>query len=487
MTSKYINNGLSLDQKTHRDGLFMDNYNKEQDFSLKLKDRTYNLQYFSMYQYRLLVLKDRVDQNAIWKWGDGDKRVDGQIIKRKEKILDIESGEMCWVSGTIFLDMNNKQNILKDVENGVDDVLPKAKQSYVSGDVPPVLMLEDDSGRAILHNDDFLKKNLLVTGCFVAVLGIEVQAGIFEILDVVYPVISPQLPLPTKRQPSGEYIALVSGLSVSDAANYDLKLELLKQYILGELGNESDTSRALTIKHLVIAGSSVASLPEKTGEDDFTSASDFGSKNVSRFNAESIEMFDSFLADIVSSVPVSVMPGEDDPTEICLPQQPLHRSIFPSTKRYANGPNLQYRTNPTWLEVNGIRILGTAGENVNDICKYLPESLTTPESTIDIMRANIKWQNFTPTAPDTLYCYPFKDSDPFTLSDETPHLYFVGNQEKFESAEFRAQRDHNSDDEVTVQLVSIPKFATTGQVVLVDTGDLSTNVVRIDVDDGELL
>ncbi len=73
MTSKYINNGLSLRPKTHRDGLFMDNYNKEQDFSLKLKDRTYNLQYFSMYQYRLLVLKDRVDQNAIWKWGDGDK------------------------------------------------------------------------------------------------------------------------------------------------------------------------------------------------------------------------------------------------------------------------------------------------------------------------------------------------------------------------------------------------------------------------------
>ena len=304
---------------------------------------------------------------------------------------------------------------------------------------------------------------------------------------MVYPVISPQLPLQTKRQPSGEYIALVSGLSVSDAANYDLKLELLKQYILGELGNESDTGRALTIKHMVIAGSSVAPLPEKTEEDDFTSASDFGSKNVSRFNTDSIEMFDSFLADVVSSVPVSVMPGEDDPTEICLPQQPLHRSIFPSTKQCANGPNLQYRTNPTWLEVNGIRMLGTSGENVNDICKYLPESLSALESTIDIMRANIKWQNFTPTAPDTLYCYPFKDSDPFTLSDETPHLYFVGNQEKFESAEFTAPRDHNSEDEVTVQLVSVPKFATTGQVVLVDTGDLSINVVRIDVDDGELL
>lgn len=53
-------------------------------------------------------------------------------------------------------------------------------------------MLEDESGRAILHNDEFFKKNLLVSGCIVAILGVEVQAGIFEIMDIIYPTVSEQ-------------------------------------------------------------------------------------------------------------------------------------------------------------------------------------------------------------------------------------------------------------------------------------------------------
>lgn len=486
MVNNYTNKDLTVDQRFLRDTQLIPEYNKQNEFRLKLKDRGYDHQFFSMYQYRLQALKNRVDQNAIWKWGDGDKKVDGKVVKRKEKILDIVSGELCWVSGTIFLDMSNKQDILKDVENGTDDVLPKAKLSYVSGSAPPVLMIEDDSGRAILHNDDFLKHNLLVTGCFVAVLGVEVQAGIFEILDVVYPVLSPQKPLQLKNKPSGEYVAIVSGLSMSDSTKYDLKLELLKQYILGEIGGVSDADKSLKIKHLIVAGNSVTMLPDTNDDDDFTSASDFGSKNISRFNTESIELFESFLSELISSIPVSLMPGEDDPTEVCLPQQPFHLSIFPSTRQYANGPNLQYKTNPTWFEADGIRFLGTSGENVNDILKYIPDDHKTTETTSDIMRANMKWQIFTPTAPDTLYCYPFKDSDPFTLYDETPHVYYVGNQEDFAAVRFEAEKDHNSDDKITVQLVSVPKYATTGKLVLIDTGDLSTHVVRIDAEDGEI-
>lgn len=485
MATEFTNRSLSEDHEWVRRATAIADFDKDDSFNLSIKDRTYDQQFFSMYQYRLSVLKERVDKNARWKWGDGTKKIDGQVVKRKEKILDIISGEMCWVSGTVFLDMSNKQNILQDVENGVDDVLPKPKDSYVSESTPPILMLEDDSGRAILHNDEFLKNNLLVTGCFVAVLGVEIQAGIFEIVDVVYPVMSPQKPLKTTA-PSGQYIAFVSGLQVTDAAHYDLKLELLKLFLLGRLGSDSDTENASKISHLVIAGKSVAALPDTTGDNDITSASDFGSKNVSRFNTESIAMFDQFLADIVSSIPTSLMPGEDDPTEICLPQQPMHQSIFPATRQFAGGPNLQYRTNPTWLEVAGIRILGTSGENVDDIRKYIPDSHRSSETTIDIMRSNIRWQNITPTAPDTLYCYPFKNSDPFTLADETPHLYIVGNQPGHHLAVFSAERNHDSSDKITVQLASIPKFAATGTVVLVDTGDLSTREVKIDVDDGSL-
>ena len=43
------------------------------------------------------------------------------------------------------------------------------------------------------------------------------------------------------------------------------------------------------------------------------------------------------------------------------------------------------------------------------------------------MERSLQWRHLAPTAPDTLPCYPFCDTDPFVLG-ECPHVYFVGNQ-----------------------------------------------------------
>lgn len=43
------------------------------------------------------------------------------------------------------------------------------------------------------------------------------------------------------------------------------------------------------------------------------------------------------------------------------------------------------------------------------------------------------WRHMAPSAPDTLWSYPFPDKDPFII-EKTPHVYFIGNQPEFEDS-----------------------------------------------------
>ncbi|KAI5964348.1 HYS2 [Candida pseudojiufengensis] len=437
-----------------------------------------------MYQYRLNILKERINSNAMKKWGNGTRKIDGQTITKQDKILDITSGKLCWVIGTIFCDAKYKLNILNDVEKGSDDILPLVPVSYLgdddgNNDEQSIVMLEDESGRAVLHNEEFLKKNLLVTGCIVAVLGIEIQAGIFEIMDVIYPKCAPQKSLNLPIQGENKKIALISGLNVGLNSNYDLKLEILKEYLIGELGGENDRNFNSKISQLIIVGNSIEPIRDITSENDlknFITTNNYGSKNISKYNNESLVLLDQFLNDLLINLPISIMPGENDPSEICLPQLPLHKSLFKLNQSIIGQNRLSRLTNPVWFEINNIKFLGTSGQNVEDIKKYIPKSQQQLNSSIEIMKSSMKWQNFIPTAPDTLYCYPYDNYDPFIFNKDLPHLYFVGNQPKFETDIYKCV-DSNS----TVRLISIPDFKKTGEFVVLDLNTLEPEVIKIEL------
>ena len=53
-----------------------------------------------------------------------------------------------------------------------------------------------------------------------------------------------------------------------------------------------------------------------------------------------------------ASVEVDVMPGEHDPANYTLPQQPLHRCMFPLALRY---PTMHCVTNPYECSLDGVR------------------------------------------------------------------------------------------------------------------------------------
>lgn len=53
-----------------------------------------------------------------------------------------------------------------------------------------------------------------------------------------------------------------------------------------------------------------------------------------------------------ASVPVDVMPGQYDPTNYTLPQQPLHRCMFPLSVPY---PTLQLVSNPYQAVIDDVQ------------------------------------------------------------------------------------------------------------------------------------
>ena len=129
-------------------------------------------------------------------------------------------------------------------------------------------------------------------------------------------------------------------------------------------------------------------------------------------------------------------------------------------------------TNPHDFDLDGWRFLGTGGQTVNDIYKYV-----SGEERLEMMEAMLRWRLAAPTAPDTLWCYPFQDGDAFVMK-ECPHVYFAGNQPKFETGLIEGPQGQ------TVRLTAVPSFRETGEVVVMDLETLGVEVVKIEIFEG---
>ena len=70
--------------------------------------------------------------------------------------------------------------------------------------------------------------------------------------------------------------------------------------------------------------------------------------------------------------------------------------------------------------------------------------------------------------------YPYQDEEPFVM-DETPHVFFVGNQPKFETTTITGPAGQ------VVRIIAVPKFKESGQVVLVSTSTLEIEVLKFNI------
>ncbi|KAI5777676.1 DNA polymerase delta subunit 2 [Geopyxis carbonaria] len=441
-----------------------------------LGDKTYQQQFSDMYYLRLSVLKPIVEAIAAADWSDfviGD-----EVAHAVDRVLDVRQGELCWVTGTVYMDMPLKPNILEDISKDHFLLPPPPREKYTDAGLDQT-MLEDESGRLRLTGS-VLGTMDLVTGVVIAALGTETADGEFQVVDVRTPGLPQHItPAPTERAKGPKKVAIASGLGISGAVHEDLSLHLLCEYLLGESGSTSDHADAATITRLILAGNSLgvaqAPLEELNTEAHKKVRTKKYGYDASAYNPSPTRHFDALLSSLCPSIAVTLLPGSTDPANVSLPQQPLHPALFPTAKVY-DGSTLSRVTNPWAGTLDGLNFLGTSGQNLDDALKYVD----TP-SRLDMCELMLRWRIVAPTAPDTLWSYPFQDRDPFVIADGAcPHVFIVGNQPQFET------KIVEGDDGQRVRVVLVPKFDVTRQIVLLDLETLEVEVVEFGGEEGDI-
>lgn len=497
----------------------MDSFNDDlaKTFLVPLGTRSYSKQYAQLYDYRLAYLKKRILPRAHSRWitnlhsfsqsqsqpgseldpSSSSSSARGRMRmedppKLVDRILDIRQGEICYVVGNIYCAMPLKPDVLEDLTRE-QWLAPQPVRVKFVDYAKDELFIEDQSGRVKLVGEAIrggtALREMLITGVVAAVLGTETRAGDFDVVDAVFA----SLPSPAKAASSGrdgkakgesggtdQWVVLISGLSLGGGESEldsELSLQLLVEYLTGELGSDSDRSSTSSIVAAIIAGNSLA--PRMRNEDEESCKPKRYGQDQPTFSSAPTLALDQLLTDLCSAMPVHLLPGEKDPASVAIPQQPIHFALLPRAGRF---DSLHRHTNPAWLRIGGKKLLGTAGQNIDDIFKYVQQA---DDGRLEMAARTLEWGHLAPTAPDTLWCYPFKSTDPFVLK-ERPDVMFVGNQPKYASAVYRYDDDEaeeNSQENAQdkgCRVVLIPQFAKTKQVVLLNLASLETKLVCVE-------
>ncbi|KAJ2178237.1 DNA polymerase delta small subunit Cdc1 [Coemansia sp. RSA 551] len=406
--------------------------------------RQYTQQFNTLYYKRLNTLKPFILNHARTKW-------EPKKIHLTPKVLNVEGPEPTFIVGTIFMDSQAKPSTLAQVENTHWISDPTPPRMYRDG--TETVYLEDESGRIRLVGDA-VDKAVLASGVVAAMMGCETQAGDFDVIDMCFAGMAEQ---PERTCSEDVFVALVSGLNASVEQPVTLEMQVLAEYLCGAAGGANDQKTSARIVQTVVAGNIMNVPVPPIGHTEDARAND-------RVPVQKlVASVDAYLSDIAACMPLALLPGPGDPSSASLPQQPLHPSMFAQCRQYTGFRTL---TNPAYFEINNVLLLGTSGQNVRDLCRY------SNETPCQLAAQSLQWRHVAPTAPDTLWCYPFTEHDPFVVRT-TPHVYFAGNQ-KFEAGVAVGTEGQKT------KVVMVPEFSVSHEIVLLNLRTLECSTVHID-------
>src|ERR1700722_2704084 len=226
-------------------------------FLITAANKSYKHQYANIYFVRLRILRRLVEERARERWKDvaglfllvsheniGSCSDTGSPIF-VPRVLEVLKSQLCWIVGTVYMDMPLKPNVLDDIVRDVSSSSPCFLfLNFVQQSIPPPppvekfhsgedsVMLEDESGRIRLVGDRVRGANL-VTGVILGALGVETPNGEFGVVDLCYSGMAPQTCREITRSVSpspgilaDEWIGLVSGLEIGPASPSEPQMQL---------------------------------------------------------------------------------------------------------------------------------------------------------------------------------------------------------------------------------------------------------------------
>eukprot|EP00180_Rhodochaete_pulchella_P002268 Plantae.Rhodophyta-Rhodochaete_pulchella.ctg3414.p2 GENE.Plantae.Rhodophyta-Rhodochaete_pulchella.ctg3414~~Plantae.Rhodophyta-Rhodochaete_pulchella.ctg3414.p2 ORF type:complete len:460 (-),score=59.91 Plantae.Rhodophyta-Rhodochaete_pulchella.ctg3414:2930-4285(-) len=435
------------------------------DDRFRIDKPTFGQQYSQIYFCRLNALRPVVSEAARAKWASEGLAEDAY----PDRLLGLGADRDRVVVGILFRAMPLKPSILKEYAKQGGEMIPAPPKrdaaSYIGDgmtDQENFTVLEDETGRIKLDLSPCEEAQGIVqgmvTGFIVAVRGIVATGGVLSVKGICGAGLPTFDTIPTTVLEKDAFVCLVSGLHLADPAVNPLALEMLLEYLNGNLGDSDHEQFCASIVRVVFAGNSIGALRNPAADTE---------------NAHIIKGLDRFLTALGAAIHLDIMPGDSDPTNILLPQQPFNRSLLPSASRFKN---LRRTPNPYEADIGERRFTGTSGQNVADYDKYqvLDSNMPAAQRALLILENMLQFRHIAPTAPDTLRAYPSYDSDPFVL-DSCPDVFFAGCQPDFGSKVIEGR------DGRPVRLVSVPDFGSTGQAVLVNLRNLECQALEFAV------
>jgi DNA polymerase delta subunit 2 len=498
----------------------------------------YQRQYSHVYYQRLSMLGPLVWKriHSCYPMGNNNGESASPAITHTTRILELPEDTLCSCVGTLIVERDlTPQPMEDDTIELVAINTPQENCTYY---------LEDESGRVALNftswwknysdlstskdpvsNEDD-KHSLggsicndtpidLCTGVVIGLVGVVGVDGIMHVQKVFSAatvrttkntVVNPFNPssVSNTAMPQQPYVLLLSGLDCGSPSASTMSRDMLISYIQGAFPH--DDSKAASIVHVIIAGGLVYNSSDATLDE---------SAIITTNGCRDLDIFCYQIAK-ATGVPISIIPGQYDPTTANWPQRPLHASLIPvSTNSCGSSALVSRCPNPyaasfvlDQVEHQPKRyIFGTDGANVADWMKQSKRNRPTGingacDSSIDelqALHATLAHQHICPTGPDTVPTAPHVELDPMVMtmysstsnnnSDTAagsayPALYFAGNcsqfQTKLVTLDVHGNATSDSTDDVCCRLICIPKFNETSIAVLVNLSTLKVELLKFD-------
>eukprot|EP00755_Sulcionema_specki_P031587 Sspe_Gene.19355::Locus_7048_Transcript_2_2_Confidence_0.333_Length_1013::g.19355::m.19355/K02328/POLD2; DNA polymerase delta subunit 2 len=276
-----------------------------------LKSQTFTQQFSHLYYMRLKEVKEtfRALIEARWR---------GVPIVR---IVNV-TGDRCCVMGTIYKNMVNKPNFLKQYIREVE--VGTLEEEVVGTSDDDHLSLEDESGRVDLTGN--IPHHELCTGLIIAALGKVDERSRFVVEEWTFCGEAPQPALePVLDGPA--YVAFVSGIAVGEPRYNPLVMQAVQDFLRGEMGC-LDVVRNIT--RLVVCGGVIHPTDDLLLRDKIKLERADHKKCQEACLVPPMKKADEWLSALAESLPVDVMPGSTDPTNSFIPHQPIHPCLLPA-------------------------------------------------------------------------------------------------------------------------------------------------------------